>query len=457
MTSQSPATGATPPALTVQQHVGRTARLAWPIMLSRVGMVVMVAVDTIMAGWVGAEQLAFYGIAAAPQSMFLVVGIGLLVGTMVLCSQADGAGRPQDTGPIWHRSMIVAGVLGVIAGGVFMTGEALLVALGQGAEIAAGGGPVLVAFGVATPATLFYIATNFFLEGIGRPTPGMAVSLAFNVVNAVLNWLVIFDHVDFPTGALGVAWTTTIVRWLMLLTLVVYVFAMAGGARYGVRDWRSAADGLTRKLVKLGIPLGLTTGSEAFAFAGMSIFAGWIGVTQLAAYQASVNLLTLLFMLSIGLSTATAVRVGNAVGRHDRPGMATAGWVGIGLGAILTLTGMAALLVFAEPVARLYTVDPTVLAILVPGMALVAVAVVADGMQAIVMGALRGMADVKVATGVYIFCFPLFSAPLGYYWGVQLDWGLAGLLWALLLGLSLTLLLLLIRFQILARRGVQPY
>jgi multidrug resistance protein, MATE family len=103
MTSAATARGADLP---LREHVLRTLRLAGPVMLARAGLLVMVTVDTVMCGRVAAEQLAYYGIAIAPHVAFLLVGIGLLMGTVVLTAQTDGTGRPAECGRIWRLGLL---------------------------------------------------------------------------------------------------------------------------------------------------------------------------------------------------------------------------------------------------------------------------------------------------------------------------------------------------------------
>jgi len=443
--------------LTLTQHIVRHLRLAVPVMIARAGMIIMISVDTIMVGHVGAQELAYYAISLAPHMTLLVVGIGLTIGTMILTAQADGAGRPKDCGAIWHTALWVAGSLGLAAGLGLLPAEGLLLLLGQSPDVAAGGGRALVMFAAGLPAIMMFIVTSFFLEGINRPGPGVVVALGANLVNFGLNWILISGHLGAPAmGAAGAALATTITRWAMLLGLAGYVLFMADGARYGVRSAGIGRLALANRFLRLGAPLAIITGLETSCFTAVTTFAGWLGPSALAGYQIAFNVITFVFMLSIGLSTATSVRVANAVGRRDPEGLVVAGWTGIGL--VLTLLIPVALAIGAlnDTIAGFYNDETAVLAIAVPAVAFAALIVVADGLQAVVMGALRGTADIWLPMLACALAFWCVAVPGAYILGIAWGGGVAGLMWGLFAGLCVAFVLLAWRFAMIARAAVRP-
>ena len=177
-------------------------------------------------------------------------------------------------------------------------------------------------FGWGMPAVLLFAATTMFLESIGRPLPGMVFMLVSNVVNVALNWLFIYGHLGVPEmGAEGAALATTIARWAGTGGIFVWVYATLGASRLGARpgrltlgrNRRRRAHRAGRRLLAVGIPIGLAHGFEAGAFASLTIFAGWLGGVEVAAYGIVLNLFALPFMPALGLSTAANVRVGPRV------------------------------------------------------------------------------------------------------------------------------------------------
>lgn len=441
--------------LPLREHVLRTLRLAGPVMLARAGLLVMTTVDTVMCGRVAAAELAYYGIAMAPHMAFVLVGIGLLMGTVVVTAQTDGAGRPAECGRIWRLALINGAAIGSLFALSMLPGALILLALGQDPAIAAGGGAVLAMFALGMPAMLMFAATTFFLEGIGRSTPGMVVMALANLVNLGLNYLLMFAPSQL--GAAGAALATSITRWFMVLALAGYVLAMRDGARFGVRAPMRGLWHLETKLIRLGWPLAVSFGLEHAAFLGAATFAGWLGAVPLAAYQIVINTMGLIYMLAIGLATATAVRVGNAVGRRDRPGLARAGWVGLGIGIMVMLTLMPVLSAAGPLIVAVYTDNPAVAAIAVPSLILAAWLLVADASQGILTGALRGAADIWACNWMQFVSFWLICIPSCYLLAHRFDLGIPGLLWGLLIGLLTAALLLAWRFKVLSSREVRPY
>ena len=249
---------------TLRVHLRETLRLASPVMLARLGVLTIVSVDTAMSGHASGDDLAWYAIAVAPQVPLLLVGVGLLMGTVVMTAQAVGAGRPGGCGAIWRTALAHAIGVGVLMAVACAFGESFLLTAGQPADIAAGGGRVLAALGIGLPGMLLYVATSFFLEGIGRPIPGMVIMIGANVLNVGLNWLLVFGHGGFPAlGAEGAAIATSIVRWCMFAAAALYVLRFVNRRRFGITAAGDPAESLGPRMRRIGLPAGLAHGMEA--------------------------------------------------------------------------------------------------------------------------------------------------------------------------------------------------
>jgi len=437
-------------------QVLRTLHLAVPVMLARLGLMIMIVVDSVMSGQHAGAALAHYGIALAPHVLLLVVGIGLMVATVVLVGQADGAGTPARCGAVWRGALGIGATMGTLAGLVMLSGPWLLRLMGQTPALAEGGGAALTGFAPGMPAILMYLATSFFLEGIGRPRVGMVVALAANLPNAALNLILIEGYLGAPVlGAAGASLATSITRWLMLGVLVAYVLRMPGRARYGIGTGTPTGPPPLRRMLRLGLPLALATGLEAGAFTTLATFAGWLGATPMAAYQTCINVVSFAFMTAIGMSTAASVRTANAVGRGDRPGLAAAGWLATGLSLALMLA-IAGLVVWQRDlVAALYSDAADVQALARAGFLVVGPVIVLDGLQATLMGAHRGAADVAVPTALQAVSFWGVAIPLAYVLALHQGWGVVGLLTGLCIGLAAASGFLALRFAVVTRRPVR--
>ena len=431
-----------------RDHVKPTLRLALPVTLARLGALVLVTVDAAMSGHAGGNELAYYGLASSPYVPLLLVGIGLLLGVVILTAHAEGSGKPERCGAVWRVGLIHAAVYGVVLGGACYWGEEFLMATGQSADLAAGAGRTLNVLGWGLPGMLLYIATIFFLEGIHRPVPGMIAMIIGNLLNAALNWIFIYGHWGSPAmGAEGAALATTIVRWLLFALVLAYVLFQLDRRHYGITLSPDGLLSIGSRLRRVGYPMALGHGLESAAFSTIVLFAGLLGATQVAAYTIVQNLVALIFMVALGFGTAASVRVANAVARNNVEEMRVAGWVAAGLAFAFLATFSLAFASFPRLLAEIFSADPTVVAFAVPPIMIAALALVPDGLQAVLVGALRGMSDVWPATGILLVSFWLVMVPVGYVTGVLFEGGAPMLILSVVIATVFAAALLGLRFK----------
>lgn len=432
-------------------------------MVTRLGILTIVAVDTAMTGWAGTRELAALAISNAPHTPLLLVGVGLCTATIVLASQAEGAGRRRETGFILRAAWRQAWIAGVVLLALFHAGEWALLTLGQSPSLALEGAAVLAMFGWGMPAVLVFAATTMFLEAIGRPVPGMIFMLVANVSNVALNWMFIYGHLGVPPmGAEGAALATSIARWIGTLGLVAWVYATLGAARLGARPWRPwlgtrhrrRVHRAGRRLLAVGIPIGVAHGFEAGAFASLTVFAGWLGGTEVAAFGIVLNLFALPFMPALGLATAANVRVGQAFGRRDREGARDAAWAAFRIIVVLQVCISVGYAVFAGFLAGLYTGEIAVLAAAVPAVRMAGLALLPDALQVVLVGCLRGLSDIWPATGLLMAGFWGTMVPSAWWLGVHLELGAPGLVASVGIGCAAAVALLALRFRRVVARAM---
>ncbi|MDH3231759.1 MAG: MATE family efflux transporter [Alphaproteobacteria bacterium] len=435
-------------------HLFELMRLAAPVVIARAGILTMATADTIMLGHYAAADLAWYGIGVAPFIVLLLIGIGLLTGTLVMTSHSRGAGTPRECGAVWRRSLPYAVLIGIAGTVLAQFAEPFFLLLGQSPDIAAGGGRVTTIAGIALIPTLLSVTTSFFLEGLARPAPGMIVILCGNLLNILLNWLLIFGHWGLPAmGAEGAILATSLTRFAMAVAAMSYVWWMPDRDVFGVRRppagpwWREG-----REQWRLGYAAGVSQGLETTAFNSLTIMAGILGPVALASYAVVMNVTALIFMLALGLGAATAVRVGAARGAGDRPGIATAGWVG--LGAAVAVMGGFAMLLYLLPadVAAVYSDEPHMRAALPALIALIALVLIPDGGQVVMSFALRGAGDAWVPTASHLVSYLGVMMPVAWLLAFPAGRGVPGLIEAIALASVASLSILAIRFWIVTRR-----
>ncbi|MGQ9370392.1 MATE family efflux transporter [Azospirillum sp. ST 5-10] len=438
---------------TVWTHAAETARLAAPVIVSRTGLVVMMAVDTAIVGRYGAADLAHFGLALLPANLMIQGGVGLLLGTIAMTAHAVGGWRPRDCGAVWRNSVPYALLLGLAMAAVSFLVEPVYRAAGQDPEVAAGGAAVTAILGLGTPGMLLYATTGFFLEGLRRPVPVMLTMLAANLLNAGLAYALVWGAFGLPAlGAEGAAASTAAVRWVMGLGLVAYVWWMPDRDRWGVRGgfagwWRGG-----RRQRTLGYAAGLSMAVESLAFTSLGFFAGVISPLALGAFTIALNLVALPFMAAVGFAAATAVRVGVAYGQGDRRGMILAGWVGLCVSSLF-LSAVGVLYHVAPDLpASVYTRDPEVLARVVPLVAFAAWVVVVDGGQTVMGNALRGRNDAWMPTVLHFLSYAVVMIPVSAFLAFGLGRGERGLFEGILIASVVSVSVLSCRFALLSRR-----
>ena len=241
----------------------------------------------------------------------------------------------QTVGVIWRVGLVHALVIGIVLGILMQFGEQFFLLVGQGAELSQGAGRVLAMNGLGLAGLLCIITTSLFLEGLQRPVPAMVVVVGSNFLNIYLNWVLIFGNHGAPAmGAEGAALATSIVRWVAFFALLAYVFYAVDRVKYGILIKISQFREFSKNLRQLGYPTAIAHGMESASFLVVTLFAGYMGVLQTAAWTIGMNLITLAFMVALGFAMAASVRVANYLGQNDPHTAAASGWTALTLSLV---------------------------------------------------------------------------------------------------------------------------
>jgi MATE family multidrug resistance protein len=437
-------------------EVWPTLKLAAPIMAARAGVTLMFVVDAIMIGQAHGADLAFFGQGLAPQSVMMLLSIGLLQGSMVISAQAYGAKDYLECGRIWRIALMFAALLGGALGALSLFVEDFLNLIGTEEPIARGAGAVSLQFAWGMQGMLLYIASNYLLETIKRPMFGMLIMAACNALNLVADGILVagwFGWVD-GWGAPGAVMTTSAVRWLAFALALIAVLRLIDGERFGVWAPLGAIRPRIVRMLRIGGPIAFMLGLDQAAFSTVVLMAGHMGEATAAAHQLTVSLSAIFFMSVVGLSAATAIRVGHAVGAGDADEAAKAGWTGIGVSLAITLTVAAVFLLLPRTLASIYTSDALVLDIAQWAIMASAAMIVADGTVTVTFGALRGRGDTSWPALIHAGSLWCIGVPAAYALGFLVDWGPVGLFLGLAAGVCLSWTILTRRFAQLAGRPV---
>ncbi len=429
-------------------------RLAVPVTVVQVGMMVMGTVDSIMVGHYSAVALAAVALGNLYFFGLAIFGIGVLMALDPVVAQAVGAKDEPAIARGMQRGIVLAAVLSVPSSLLLLTAGPILTLLQQPDELV----PVAAGYALRVMPGVFpflaFVSVRQGLQAMHRLAPIVVTILAANLVNAVLNYVMVFGKLGLPAmGAYGSAWATTISRWMMALALVVLAWRDLKPYLRPVLPESLASQPLWR-MIRLGLPIGIQLQLEMAAFGAIAIFMGLLGTVEVAGHQVAINLASMTFMVPLGVSMAAAVMVGNAVGRGDavaarryaRAALYTgAGFMAATAGIFLTMPGL---------LARIYTSEPAVLLLAASLIPIAGVFQVFDGLQVVCVGILRGLGDTRAPMVVALVGFWLIGTPVSVLLGFATPLRAAGLWWGILAGLAAVATFLLARVRFKMRRDL---
>lgn len=413
------------------------ARLAWPAIVGQLGMMAMGVVDLWAVGTLGKEATAAVGTANTLSFGTLVIAFGAVSGADGLVAQAFGAGRPREAGTHAARAAVVSGVLGVGVIAAHLLAEPIFRAAGQPSEVVPLAGSYARGLAGGLPAAIAFQAVRQLLQGRGLVRPAMLAVLLGNLANLVLvTWFVR----GLGWGMGGAAAATSIVRWVMLGGL----WAIARGALAESRPdgpvWDRA--GLWAA-AGVALPVSFQMGLEVWAFGVGVLLAGSLGATEGAAHTVALNLASLSFMVPLGVSTAAATRVGNAIGAGGpwrRPA-----WTAIAMGAGVMTVSATAFTAAPRALGAFYNDDPAVLDLVARVLPIAALFQLFDGTQVVAFGVLRGRNDLRVPALFNVVGYWLVGLPLAVALVEVVGVGLPGVWIGYSVGLGIVASLLLSR------------
>jgi multidrug resistance protein, MATE family len=426
--------------------VPKLLRLAWPVTLARLGIMAMGLCDVIVVGQLAPAELPYQALGWAPTGVMLVTGVGLLTGVPVLAARGIGAGQPAIAGGAWQRAVWVAAIGGALASAVlWIAGPRVFTLFGVAPELAQPAAAVMRTLAFSIPLHLIYVATSFLLESIQRPIASTLAMWAANLLNLGLNLLWVPAH-----GAIGSAWATFGARVFLVSVLGTWALCMPDAKRFGLRS--RALEPSYRSFFGVGSAAALSQAAEASAFSGMTIIAARSGGQAVACYQILLNVLAVVFMVSLGFSTATQVLTSNAIGRKSPADAARASWTGLLLNSGAMLLIAAGLVAFARPIAHAYSADLSIASLVASSMPLAAAALGPDGGQVVVAAALRAHGDNWYPTASHVLCYALVMPALAVTLAELAGLGVAGLMQAIVWSSVLSVSVLMARLWILTRR-----
>jgi len=437
-----------------KENFSKTTSLAVPVMLSQLGQVLVGVADSMMVGRLGAEPLAAASLANSIFFVALMFGIGVSMAITPLVAMEDGKKNPGKISRLFNHGFIINMATGTMLFLLIVMASPLLNHLNQPEEVVIQAIPYLAIITLSMLPFMFFQTFKQLAEGLSQTKQAMYITLFCNGINIFLNWVMIYGNMGFPAlGLNGAGWATLISRVLMGGIIVYYVRNSKRYKPYSLSlRIKKLSFPMISKMLKIGVPTGFQFIFEVGAFSTAAIMMGWISVNALAAHQIAINLASVSYMMASGLSVAAMVRVGNQLGRNDIKSLREAGFtVFVMVTLFMSITAFI-FIVFREFLPSLYIEDQEVIKMSATLLIIAGLFQLSDGIQVVGLGALRGMSDVRVPTMVTLVAYWVIGLPLGYFFAFVLGMQEVGIWYGLLIGLTVTGILLLFRFHWLSSR-----
>lgn len=434
-------------------------RLAGPIVLAQLSQMGMGVADTIMAGRVSATELAGVALGGNLYWPALLFMSGILLALTPTVAQLNGARRSAEAGEVTRQALWLALAFGILLTLYLRNAAPIYGWLGIDATAIPVATAYLRAVSFGAIPLLGYFVLRYLCDGMSWTRPAMILGVLGLTLKVPLNYLLIYGNEGLgipPLGGPGCGWSTAIivtVQFLILFTAVARSRLRSTGflERFSAPDLPAMG-----KLVKLGLPIGITNSLEISLFAGTTLLVGTLGVTAVAAHQIAMNIGGLAFMIPSALGMAAAIRVGHNVGQVNYTAARRSGLAALAVALCFAAFAMVVLLSSGSAFPALYSTDPEVVKTAAYLLLFVAGFQLFDSAQVACLGSLRGYKDTRTPMLVALFAYWCIGFPIAITLG--LGWfgidaiGLPGFWIGLIIGLLVAAVFLLARFQRLSRQ-----
>ena len=452
----APQTFAAVPGRHLAIELAETLKLAVPLALTQLGQITMMTTDLAFIGRLGSETVAAAALAHTVFFVLFTFGLGLVSAVSPLAAQAFGARDPRMVRRALRVGLWAALLISVPMMLLPFCGEAVLLALGQAPTAAKLAQQYLFGLAWGILPALWFIAIRGFMSAVNRPEPVLWITLAAIPANALLVYPLLYGKWGFPElGLFGAGLATSMVNLGTFLAGLWFTARRRPFRKYHVlgRIWRIDWP-LMGKLVVIGAPISMAFLLEYGLFGAAGLLMGLISTSALAAHQIALQVAAILFMVPFGIGMAATVRVGHAIGRGDAGGVRRAGyvatWLGIVLAAVLTI----AVMIGRFGIAEVFLGESTDAAAELSATLLLVGSTffIADAIQTIAAGSLRGMNDTRVPLLFAVLSYWLIGFACACWLGFRTPSGAVGVWIGLSIGTAVYAVLLLLRFRALASK-----
>jgi MATE family multidrug resistance protein len=434
------------------RHYRDNLVIAIPVALSQLGHITVQLSDTIMAGkFLG--EVALDGATLAGNVFFplLVLGIGMSYGTTPLVAQADGAGDKEGSMQIIRHSLVLHLIAAVALTLLVYLSTFAIPFLDSPKEVTDVAIPFARIFGLSMIPIMIFQAFKQFAEGLSITIQASVISVSANVLNIILGiWFIHGGYGIEAMGVMGLAWATLIARVMMAVGMTIFFFTDKRFTYYVKNLFKENISALSLKYIfRMSIPVGVQLCAETTAFAAAFLMVSKLNnsIHAMAAHQIALIMAAVTYMGATGISASASVRVGNELGKGNYKDMLRAGLTNFHLVIVYMLGCALIFILFRNELPKFYIDSPDIIELASSLLLIAAFFQIADGIQAVGVGALRGLSDVKVPTLIALFSYWGIALPVAWLLGFPLGMGVQGIWYGMLIGLFVAATLLFWRFN----------
>lgn len=441
-------------------------KLAYPVILGMIGHTLVGIVDNIMVGKIGPTELAAVSLGNSFIFIAMSLGIGFSTAITPLVAEAHGKSNREEGRLAFHHGLYLCTILGLLLFGIVFFSKPLLSFMGQPEAVVSLAKPYLDIVGFSLVPLIMYQAYKQFADGMSQTKYSMWATIVGNVANVVINYFFIYGIWIFPElGIIGAAIGTIASRIIMLI-FMHYIMKSKTKFHYYFEGFtlKEIKKEINLKIIKIGLPSSMQMFFEVALFTGAIWLCGMIGTTSQAANQIALSLASLTFMFAMGLSVTAMVRVANQKGQEDYVMLRTVGLSIFILAVILEIV-FAILFIAFHQVLPIIFVNTQDLATIVETQEVISISAqllivaaffqISDGIQVVVLGALRGLQDVKIPMYMTFVAYWVIGFPVSIYLGLFTDMKAVGVWIGLLAGLTAAALFLYLRFDYLTKKLIK--
>lgn len=439
------------------QHFKKSFSLAFPIMLSQLGHILVGVVDSIMVGKLGTEELAAVSLSNSFFGFVLLFGMGISYGITPLISSAKGEDKKKSIGIILYNGLFINFLFAVFLTLILIVSKYLLIELDQNKNVLDLTFPYLDIISISLIPLMIFQTFRQYIEGLGFTKEPMIISIIANLLNIILNYLLIFGVWGFPRlEILGAGYASLISRVFMMFCVILLVMRNQKFNFFiNKLNFIFFKRKIINKILAIGIPSGFQFVFEVGAFSVGTIMIGWFGAEALAAHQIALNLASITYMIASGISASSMISLGYFYGKKNYDDLQKSGYINFIMVSVMMAFFGFLFILFRSELPTLYIDNEKVLVLASNLIIIAALFQIPDGIQSVGLGVLRGIRDTKIPTLVTFISYWIIAIPISYFIGVVNNYGPIGIWIGLMIGLWIAAIFHLIRFNYITKKIIK--